>query len=86
MNRYQPGAYSQVREVPYLHWWTFLAAYYEIGDCLFAHVVSIRMKKQKGKKLDKFDEEFYREHRDLVDMRKRVTPAEEEELEQWIKG
>lgn len=38
-----------------LHWWTFLAAYYEIGDCLFAQIVRIREKKAKGKPLDKSD-------------------------------
>ena len=84
----------EVRDVPYdfeantggLHWWTFLSAYYEIGDCTFAQVVSIRKKKAKGKKLDKADEAFYREHRDLIDMRKPITASEEEELQQWIKG
>lgn len=84
----------EVRGVPYdfeantggLHWWTFLSAYYEIGDCTFAQVVSIRKKQANGKKLDKADEAFYRQNRDLVDMRKRVTASEEKELEQWIKG
>lgn len=84
----------EVRDVPYdfeaneggLHWWTFLSAYYEIGDCTFAQVVGIRKKKQKGKKLDKADEAFYQENRDMIDMRKHATAAEEKELEQWIKG
>ena len=76
----------EVREVEYLHWWSFLSAYYEIGDCTFAQVVGIRKKKQQGKKLDKSDEAFYRENRELIDMRKRVTASEEKELEQWIKG
>jgi len=25
----------EVRDCEYCHWWTFLSAYYEIGDCLF---------------------------------------------------
>ena len=84
----------EVRDVPYdfeaneggLHWWTFLSAYYEIGDCTFAQVVGIRKKKLQGKKLDKSDEAFYKENRDLIDMRRRVTDSDKEELEQWIKG
>ena len=74
----------EVRSCDYLHWWSFLAAYYEIGDCLFAQVVSIRKKLKGGKKLDKQDRQFYRENRQLVDMR---TPISEEEaalFEQWV--
>ena len=32
----------EVRAADYLHWWTFISAYYEIGDCLFAQIVRIR--------------------------------------------
>lgn len=66
-----------------LHWWTFLSAYMEIGDCLFAQVVGIRSKKARGKKLDASDQEFYRRNRDLVDIKARYTEAEEELLKQW---
>ena len=41
-----------------LHWWTFLAAYQEIGDCLFAQVVRIRSKRQKGKSWIKQNRSF----------------------------
>lgn len=66
-----------------LHWWTFLSAYMEIGDCLFAQVVGIRSKKARGKKLDASDQEFYRRNRDLVDIKVRYTEAEEDLLKQW---
>jgi hypothetical protein len=74
----------ECREVPYLHWWTFLAAYNEIGDCLFANVVSIRKKKAQGKKLDKADQAFARENSDLVNFRVKATAAEEAVFEEWI--
>lgn len=67
-----------------LHWWTFLGAYMEIGDCLFAQVVSIRRKKSKGKRLDKHEQEFYRENRKLIDLRVTETDAEREILEAWM--
>jgi hypothetical protein len=74
----------EVRSVEYLHWWTFLSAYMEIGDCLFAQVVSIRSKKSKGKKLEKHESEFYREHRELVDFHIQETDAEKEILDVWM--
>ena len=30
---------QEVRSVEYLHWWTWVSAYQEIGDCTFAQVV-----------------------------------------------
>lgn len=73
----------EVRAVEYMHWWTFLAYYREIGDCLFAQVVSIRKKKLKGKKLDKSDKEFYESNRDLIDFKIEYTAAEEELFREW---
>jgi hypothetical protein len=73
----------EVRSVDYLHWWTFLSAYMEIGDCLFAQVVGIRKKKQRGMKLDKREQEFYRDNAALVNLRTRVTDAEKELFDQW---
>ena len=66
-----------------LHWWTFLSAYMEIGDCLFAQIVGIRSKKARGKKLDPSEQEFYRRNRDLVDIKVQYTEAEEDLLKQW---
>ena len=74
----------EVREVAYLHWWTFLAAYREIGDCLFAQVVGIRRKLAKGKKLDRQERRFYDDNRDLVDLKARLTEEEAEALRDWI--
>lgn len=74
----------EVRDAEYLHWWTFLGAYMEIGDCLFAQVVSIRKKKAKGKRLEKHERKFYRENRELVDFRMQETDAERKILDEWM--
>lgn len=74
----------EARDVEYLHWWTFLAAYREIGDCTFAQVVSIRKKKLKGEKLDKSDQRFYIENRDLVDFKTKTTTNEQAILDAWL--
>lgn len=73
----------EVRGCEYCHWWTFLSAYYEIGDCLFAQVVSIRKKKRSGKRLDKWERDFYRENRDLIDLRVEYTEDEMEFFKEW---
>lgn len=74
----------ETRGVEYLHWFTFIGAYYEIGDCLFAQVVRIRDMKARGRKLDKQDREFYRSNRDLIDIRETATDAEKEILKEWM--
>ena len=73
-----------VRTVENLHWWTFLAAYYEIGDCLFAQIVRIRNLRAKGKKLDKADREWYRDNAALVNFRQKYTEAEDAALNTWL--
>lgn len=73
----------EVRELPYLHWWSFLGYYYEIGDCIFATIVRIRERRAKGKKLDKQDQEFLKENRELVEFKRHYTAAEEAFFKEW---
>lgn len=64
---------QEIRALPYLHWWTFLGAYMEIGDSLFSTVLGLRQKRAKGKKLEKYEQEFYKDNRALVELRKKET-------------
>lgn len=73
----------EVRSLEYVHWWTFLSWYSEIGDCLFAQVVRIRDKKARGKSLDKQDREFYRKNKDIIDLKTTYTEAEKDVLAAW---
>lgn len=73
----------EIRADSYLHWWTFLSAYMEIGDCVFAQIVRVRSLQSKGKPLDKSDSEWYRSHQELVDMKQAYTSEEQELLAQW---
>lgn len=77
---------EEVRAVEYMHWWTFLAAYMEIGDCTFAQVVRIRDHLARGKPLDKQDRIWYRQNRHLVDFQKKYTSAEQDLLKEWGGG
>ena len=76
----------EVRACEYLHWWTFLSAYYEIGDCLFAQVVAIRKKLREGKKLDKQERKFYRDNRAMIELKAHESAEEAELFDQWIGG
>lgn len=73
---------GEVRSVEYMHWWTFLAAYQEIGDCTFAQVVRIRDHLARGK-MDKSDWEWYRKNRHLVDFKRKYTSADEALMKEW---
>lgn len=73
----------EVRALDYLHWYSFLSYYQEIGDCLFAQVVRIRDKKVHGKPLDKQDREFYRKNKDIIDLEINYTEAEKDVLAAW---
>lgn len=74
----------EVRSAEYLHWWTFLSAYMEIGgNCTFNMVVGIRDKQARGKPLDKSEKEWLRRNRDLVDFKRKYTEAEDKLVERW---
>lgn len=75
---------KEVRAVEYLHFWTFIGAYQEIGDCTFAQVVNIRRKKAKGQKLDKSEQAFYKANRQMVDFKRKYTAAEDAVISKWI--
>lgn len=74
---------TEIRDIPYLHWWTFVSAYNEIGDCLFAQIVRIRDKRQRGEKLDKHEQTWYRRNREKVDFKTTYSTEEKELLEKW---
>ena len=74
---------QEIRAAEYLHWWSFLSAYMEIGECLFAQIVRIRERKATGKKLDKSDQEWYRKNRHLVDFKNTYTDQDADILKQW---
>ena len=77
---------GEVRSVEYMHWYTFLAAYQEIGDCTFAQVVRIRDHLARGKSLDKSDREWYRKNRHLVDFKRKYTSADDALMKEWGGG
>lgn len=74
---------KDVRGMDYCHWWTFLSAWQEIGDCMFAQIVNIRSKRAKRKKLSKEEQDFYRKNRRAVDFEHTYTDEENALLSEW---
>lgn len=80
-------AHTEVRALPYCHWWTFYGYYMAIEGGVFGTVVGIRAKKAKHEKLDKWEREFARENRDIVEIKRKETAEEKaarESIEKWL--
>lgn len=71
----------EVRGVEYLHWWTFVGYYMEIGESLFTQVLNIRQKRAKGKKLEKWEREFEKDNLKIVRLHKKLTEEEQAQRE-----
>lgn len=73
----------ETRELEYLHWWTFLGYFNEVGEGTFRDVVRIRHKLNKGKKLDKDEKEFLSCNKELVRLEKPKTKEEQEQKDAY---
>lgn len=68
---------KETRELDYLHWWTFLGYFNEVGDGTFSFIVGIRHKLNKGKKLEKHEKEFLAQNKELVKLERPKTREEQ---------
>ena len=76
---------QEIRSLPYLHWWTFLGWFHGIGEGNLATLVSVRDKLSRGKKLEAFEQEYYRRNKQQVKMRKKYSASELAEQERLQK-
>lgn len=65
----------------FTHWFSFLGGYMEIGECTFSTIVSIRSKRAKNQKLDKWEQDYIREHRKMVELPQKLTAEEQRYLD-----
>ncbi len=70
----------EIRNHDDIHWWTFLGWFMEIGEGTYSTVLNIRQKRRKGKKLEKWEQEFYSSNKKLVDLQPRISEAEKKEI------
>lgn len=75
----------EVRSCEYMHWWTFLGYFGEIEDGLFSTVMNIRNKRANGKKLEKWEIDFYNKNKALINIQTAQDKAEIEETEAVLK-
>ena len=78
---------TEIRALPYLHWWTFLSYFHAIGEGQLSTLVSIRDKLRRGKKLEQWEKDFYRENKTRVDLKKKYSAddlAEQERLKKLL--
>lgn len=78
---------TEVRALPFLHWWTFMAYFNAIGEGQLSTLVSIRDKIRRGRKLEKWEQEYYRKNKGRVELKKRYSAeelAEQERLKQLL--
>lgn len=64
----------------YTHWWTFMSAFREIGECTWSTIISIRNKKINNQKLEKWEEKIYRDYKYDIDLPIQLTAEEQEML------
>lgn len=76
-------AKKEVRAESYIHWWTFMGYYLAIGECPLSTVVNIRDKIVRGKKLEKWEQEFRVNNPEYFNWN--FKSVEEQELDNYIK-
>lgn len=75
----------EIRELEYLHWWTFYGLFQSIGEGNLSMLVSVRDKLHRGKKLEQYEQEYYRRNRERVKLRKKYSASELAEQERLQK-
>ncbi len=76
---------QEIRSQRFIHWWTFLAWFHAIGEGQLSCLVSIRDKLARGKKLEDWEKDFYRQNKARVDLKKRYSATELQEQERLQK-
>ncbi len=71
----------EVRSMDYLHWWTFMGYFMEIGECTYSTVLNLRSKKNKGKTLEKWEKEFWDNNKDICEIKEKLSDEEIAEKE-----
>ena len=77
-------ARKEVRAEEYIHWWTFVGYYMAIGESTLSTVVGLRDKILRGKKLEKWENEFKKENPQYFTWNHKTVA--DIEAEEWLKS
>ena len=67
----------ETRTADYIHWWTFMGYYMEISEGVFSTILSMRMKKSKHKKLEKWEQEYWNSNKAICVLQPKLTAEEQ---------
>lgn len=72
----------ETRLQPYIHWWTFLGYYMAIDtEGTYAQILSLRSRKAKGQKLEKWEEKYWKENRDICVIKTKHSEEQKAEMD-----
>lgn len=74
----------EVRNVEYMHWWTFTGLFMEIKGSTYANVLSLRNKKAEGKKLTDEEKDYWKSNKDICVLKEKLTDEEKAEKERLL--
>lgn len=81
--------HTEIRLMPYVHWWTFMSYYNAIGESALSTVVTIRNKIATNKKLEKYEQKFRAENPQYFNIDMRTIEQKDTEaiiMSMWNKG
>ena len=71
---------QEVRLTQYMHWWTFMGFFQSIDrEDTYGYVLMLRQKRAKGKQLEKHEQEFWNNNRDICDLHMEASSGAEAE-------
>lgn len=79
----------EVRSNPDIHWWTFFGWFMSIESGTFASVIRLRQKIANHEKLEKYEDEFYRKNREMIDLKSYDSAemkAAKDDIMKWLGG
>ncbi len=75
-----------VRELPFMHWWTFNGYLQERGECAFSSVVEVRDKMARGRNLEKYEREFLNANREQIILKDKYTEEQQKQIDELFGG
>ena len=58
-----------------------MSYFHAIGEGQLSTVVAIRKKLKEKKKLEKWEKDYYRANKELVDLKKKISPQQQAEID-----
>lgn len=66
----------ETRSVDHLHWWTFVGYFMEMTEGVFPRILGLRLKKAKGKPLEKWEREYWSANKAVCVLEAKLTEEE----------